>query len=93
LREAIENLSVQSPAVAARFVLACQLGSRAFTDALEDVRGKISDADFSALVGAVGTVLGHEILDLRNQLVRQHPQLDMPDVEQLIREFKGGRHA
>jgi hypothetical protein len=88
--EAISNLAVSGPKVAARFIVACGEAFNAFDQALIDVQGKVSDDEFRQLKQAVGRVVGLEMYDLRLRLKSLYPQLDVEDVRQLAHLYEGG---
>ena len=90
MQDAIATLTVSGPKIAARLLVASGEAFNALNEALFDVQEVVSEDEFRQLKQAVGSVLGHELHDLQLRLKSLYPEVDVDDVSQLARMYKGG---
>jgi len=90
MSDAISDLNVSGPKIAARFLVACGEAFNALNEALFDVQASVSEDEFRQLKQAVGSVVGHELFDLRQRLASLYPEVDAYDLRQLARMYEGG---
>lgn len=85
---AISNLTVADPLVAGRLLMACHIAFGAFEEALIDVRDSVDADAYKQIRSAIAAVVGMDMHDLRNQLITQHPQFDLPTAAKFVARYK-----